>query len=68
VADLAGDAPAVRVGTADGATTTLTVTAADLATRARGDAAARDLFQRGRLRVDGDLSVAHRLGFLKGLI
>jgi hypothetical protein len=34
----------------------------------RGEASVRDLYQRGRLRVDGDVTIAHRLGFLKGLI
>jgi 3-hydroxyacyl-CoA dehydrogenase/3a,7a,12a-trihydroxy-5b-cholest-24-enoyl-CoA hydratase len=31
-------------------------------------ASARDLFQHGKLRIDGDVSVAHRLGLLKGLV
>ena len=41
---------------------------ADLASLATGKASARQLFQRGKLRIDGDVSVGHRLGFLKGLI
>jgi (3R)-3-hydroxyacyl-CoA dehydrogenase / 3a,7a,12a-trihydroxy-5b-cholest-24-enoyl-CoA hydratase / enoyl-CoA hydratase 2 len=41
---------------------------ADLAALASGKASARQLFQQGKLRIDGDLSVGHRLGFLKGLI
>jgi len=40
----------------------------DFASLASGKTGARELFQHGKLRVDGDLSVAHRLGFLKGLI
>ncbi len=63
----AGATPSVTQGAAAGATATLTLADADLAALARGAASARDLFQHGRLRVDGDVSVAHRLGFLKGL-
>jgi 3-hydroxyacyl-CoA dehydrogenase/3a,7a,12a-trihydroxy-5b-cholest-24-enoyl-CoA hydratase len=40
----------------------------DLAALAAGKTTARQLFQQGKLRIDGDLSVGHRLGFLKGLI
>jgi 3-hydroxyacyl-CoA dehydrogenase/3a,7a,12a-trihydroxy-5b-cholest-24-enoyl-CoA hydratase len=47
---------------------TVTISDADLAALAGGKATARELFQHGQLRVDGDVSVAHRLGFLKGLI
>ena len=47
---------------------TLTISDEDLAALASGKATARELYQRGKLRVDGDVSVAHRLGFLKGLI
>ena len=28
----------------------------------------KSLFQHGKVRVDGDVSVAHRLGFLKGVL
>jgi 3-hydroxyacyl-CoA dehydrogenase/3a,7a,12a-trihydroxy-5b-cholest-24-enoyl-CoA hydratase len=45
---------------------TLTIADADLAGLAAGNTKA--LYQHGKLRVDGDVSVAHRLGFLKGLI
>jgi 3-hydroxyacyl-CoA dehydrogenase/3a,7a,12a-trihydroxy-5b-cholest-24-enoyl-CoA hydratase len=41
---------------------------ADLAALASGKASAQSLYQRGKLRIDGDVSVGHRLGFLKGLI
>ena len=47
---------------------TFTIADEDLTALVREESSARDLFQRGKLRVDGDLSVAHRLGFLKGLI
>jgi (3R)-3-hydroxyacyl-CoA dehydrogenase / 3a,7a,12a-trihydroxy-5b-cholest-24-enoyl-CoA hydratase / enoyl-CoA hydratase 2 len=49
-------------------TTVVTVSDADLAALAAGTATARDLYQHGKLRVDGDVAVAHRLGFLKGLL
>ncbi|MEP6860427.1 MAG: SCP2 sterol-binding domain-containing protein, partial [Deltaproteobacteria bacterium] len=45
--------------------TTLTIKDADLAQLSAGNA--KSLYQHGQLRVDGDVSVAHRLGFLKGL-
>jgi 3-hydroxyacyl-CoA dehydrogenase/3a,7a,12a-trihydroxy-5b-cholest-24-enoyl-CoA hydratase len=41
---------------------------ADLAALASGKATPRQLYQQGKLRIDGDVSVGHRLGFLKGLI
>jgi 3-hydroxyacyl-CoA dehydrogenase/3a,7a,12a-trihydroxy-5b-cholest-24-enoyl-CoA hydratase len=46
--------------------TTLTIADADLPQLAAGNV--RALYQHGKLRVDGDVSVAHRLGFLKGVI
>ncbi len=62
--DLAGT-PSVKDGATGAATTTITVADADLAQLSAGGA--RDLFMHGKLRVDGDVTVAHRLGFLKGL-
>jgi (3R)-3-hydroxyacyl-CoA dehydrogenase / 3a,7a,12a-trihydroxy-5b-cholest-24-enoyl-CoA hydratase / enoyl-CoA hydratase 2 len=53
--DLGGDAKAF-----------LTIADADLPALASGDV--RSLYQHGKLKVDGDITVAHRLGFLKGLI
>src|SRR5262245_23963702 len=47
---------------------TITISDADFAQLASGKATAKSLYQHGKLRVDGDVSVAHRLGFLKGLI
>jgi (3R)-3-hydroxyacyl-CoA dehydrogenase / 3a,7a,12a-trihydroxy-5b-cholest-24-enoyl-CoA hydratase / enoyl-CoA hydratase 2 len=47
-------------------TATLTIKDADLPALAAGNA--KSLYQHGQLRVDGDVSVAHRLGFLKGVI
>lgn len=48
--------------------TVLTLADADLAALASGKATAQSLFQRGRLRVDGDVQLAHKLGFLDQLI
>ncbi|HTJ46410.1 MAG TPA: SDR family NAD(P)-dependent oxidoreductase [Kofleriaceae bacterium] len=48
--------------------TTFTIADGDFAELASGKTTARDLYQHGKLRVDGDVTVAHRLGFLKGLI
>jgi 3-hydroxyacyl-CoA dehydrogenase/3a,7a,12a-trihydroxy-5b-cholest-24-enoyl-CoA hydratase len=45
-----------------------TLNDADLASLASGKASAKQLFQQGKLKIDGDVSVGHRLGFLKGLI
>jgi len=47
---------------------TLTISDADLVALVTGKASAKNLYQHGQLRVDGDVSVAHRLGFLKNLI
>jgi len=41
---------------------------ADLAALAAGKASAQVLYQHGKLRIDGDVAIGHRLGFLKGLI
>jgi 3-hydroxyacyl-CoA dehydrogenase/3a,7a,12a-trihydroxy-5b-cholest-24-enoyl-CoA hydratase len=48
------------------AQTTITIADADLPALAQGNF--RSLYQHGKLSVDGDVSVAHRLGFLKGVI
>jgi len=47
---------------------TLTLSDEDLEALLTDQVSARSLHQRGQLQVDGDLSVAHRLGFLKNLI
>src|SRR5262249_10897781 len=47
---------------------TCTICDADLAALAGGKTTAQQLFQQGKLRIDGDVSVGRRLGFLKGLI
>ena len=67
VIDTAGKEP-VREGQSDGAGAVLTISDPDLSALVRGQLAAQDLYQRGKLRVDGDVTVAQRLGFLKGLV
>ncbi len=62
------DAGAVREGTEAKATTTLRLDEADLSGLCLDPTRARDLYQHGKLRVDGDVRVAHKLGFLKDLI
>jgi len=49
-------------------TATISASDADFVSLVTGKASAKSLFQHGQLRVDGDVTVAHRLGFLKGLI
>ena len=68
VVDLKHEPPAYKSGETDAATTTLVLDDADLAALARGEASPQSLYQRGRMRVDGEVQPAHRLVFLKGLI
>ena len=68
VVDLNSQPPTLRAGETDGATTTITIEDADLAALSSGEMTTQSLFQRGKLRVDGDIQTAHRLNFLKGLI
>ena len=68
VVDLENQPPALRAGETDGATTTIVIDDADLAELSSGDTTTRSIFQRGKLRIDGDMQPAHRLNFLKGLI
>ena len=65
--DLASGAGSVKEGRAEGAGTTVTLTDEALVSLARGESA-YDLFQRGKLRVDGEIRPAHKLGFLEGLV
>ena len=55
----------VTEGTASAVTSTLTLADADLAALAAGNATSRDLFQRGRLQIDGDLETVRDLEFLR---
>ncbi|RYE92115.1 MAG: SCP2 sterol-binding domain-containing protein, partial [Myxococcales bacterium] len=61
-----GPANAVREGTVEGATTTVTIDDGDVEALISGASSAQDLYQRGKLRVDGDIAPAQRLGIFKG--
>ncbi|MGB1581234.1 MAG: SCP2 sterol-binding domain-containing protein, partial [Nevskiales bacterium] len=66
--DLSGDAPQVEEGATVQPTTIFGISDADLAALVSGEADVRDLYQRGKLRVDGDVRQAHELKFLNGLV
>ena len=66
--DLLNGPGAVVEGKLAGAKATVTIADEDLLALAKGDTDVRALYQHGKLRVDGDMSVAHRLGFLQKLI
>jgi 3-hydroxyacyl-CoA dehydrogenase/3a,7a,12a-trihydroxy-5b-cholest-24-enoyl-CoA hydratase len=64
--DLRGQG-SVKEGTVQSATTTFALEDEHLAALVAGEISARDLFQRGQLRIDGDVRQAHNLEFLVGL-
>jgi len=66
--DLKNGAGAVTEGKSRSPDATMTIASGDLVALAQGSASAQSLYQRGLLRVDGDVRAAHRLGFLKQLI
>jgi (3R)-3-hydroxyacyl-CoA dehydrogenase / 3a,7a,12a-trihydroxy-5b-cholest-24-enoyl-CoA hydratase / enoyl-CoA hydratase 2 len=66
--DLKTGKGSVKEGSVGDASTTLTITDEDLVELVKGTASAQSLYQNGKLRVDGDVTVAHRLGFLNKLI
>lgn len=66
--DFGASPPSVAGGDSAQAVTKLGIDDADLAALARGEADARDLYQHGKLRVDGDVAPARALGIFKGLI
>ncbi len=66
VLDLTGHG-AVREGSDPKAATRLRIDDADLVALSKDPGQVRDFFQRGKLRVDGDVGPAHKLGFLKDL-
>jgi 3-hydroxyacyl-CoA dehydrogenase/3a,7a,12a-trihydroxy-5b-cholest-24-enoyl-CoA hydratase len=66
--DLKNAPGSVKEGSASAPDTTLTLSDDDLAALARGTSTAKDLFMHGTLKVGGDVTVAHRLGFMKQLI
>jgi 3-hydroxyacyl-CoA dehydrogenase/3a,7a,12a-trihydroxy-5b-cholest-24-enoyl-CoA hydratase len=61
VIDLSGKQPKVAAGEHGKAAAVFGIADADLAALAGGQATARDLYQRGKLRVDGDVRLAHEL-------
>ncbi|MBI2892266.1 MAG: SDR family NAD(P)-dependent oxidoreductase [Deltaproteobacteria bacterium] len=67
VVDLRSGAGAVREGTDAQAAATFRIDDEDLAVLAKDPQKAKDLFMHGKLRVDGDIRLAHKLGFLNGL-
>ena len=59
---------ALRDGNDASAAVTLKLEGDDLVALAKGQASVQDLYQRGKLRVDGDVNLAHKLGFLNQLV
>lgn len=64
IVDLRDAQPRIRAGIADAASATFVLSDRDLTALFAGAAQAQDLFQRGRLRVDGELRLAHSLDTL----
>lgn len=64
--DLTGGG-AITEGADEGAAVTLTLTDDDLVALVKGESL-KALYQQGRVRVDGDARVAHKLTFFKGLV
>jgi (3R)-3-hydroxyacyl-CoA dehydrogenase / 3a,7a,12a-trihydroxy-5b-cholest-24-enoyl-CoA hydratase / enoyl-CoA hydratase 2 len=67
VVDLKNGAGSVKAGRVEKPDTTFRVKDEDLVDLVRGNETAKGAYQKGKLRVDGDVRVAQRLGFLKGL-
>jgi len=65
--NLKGDA-SVASGTSGDADATFTIADEDLVALVKGEHSAQELFQRGKLHIDGDIRVAHRLGFMNKLL
>jgi NAD(P)-dependent dehydrogenase (short-subunit alcohol dehydrogenase family)/acyl dehydratase/putative sterol carrier protein len=66
--DFSGKAPKVEQGAAGEAHAVFGIADADLVALAKGEAQIRDLYQRGKLRVDGDVKLAQELSILNKLI
>jgi 3-hydroxyacyl-CoA dehydrogenase/3a,7a,12a-trihydroxy-5b-cholest-24-enoyl-CoA hydratase len=66
-ADLGSATPAIKPGFDAKASTRIVLTDEALSALNKGESA-KDLYQHGQLRIDGDLTAAHRLGFLKSLV
>ncbi len=67
VVDLKNGNGTVKQGESKDAVATLIIADEDLGALAKGAETAQSLYQRGKLRLDGDAHVAQRLGFLKDL-
>ena len=61
-------AAGVKDGADNKATAVLTLSDEHLTALVKGERDARDLFQKGELRADGDVRFAQKLGMLKGLV
>jgi 3-hydroxyacyl-CoA dehydrogenase/3a,7a,12a-trihydroxy-5b-cholest-24-enoyl-CoA hydratase len=67
VVDMKNGSGKVESGSAKDADVVFTISADDLGSLVKGDDTVRNMYQHGQLRVDGDVLVAQRLGFLKSL-
>ena len=65
--DLKNGAGSIQIGKPEKADVRLLVSDADLAALAASDGALQSFYQHGRVRVDGDVSVASKLTFLSEL-
>ncbi|MEO8874192.1 MAG: SDR family NAD(P)-dependent oxidoreductase [Polyangiaceae bacterium] len=65
--DLKNGGGAVKKESAKDAAALITISDEDLGAIAKGTESAQSLYQRGKLRLDGDAHIAQRLGFLKDL-
>ncbi|MDB5974489.1 MAG: 3-hydroxyacyl-CoA dehydrogenase / 3a,7a,12a-trihydroxy-5b-cholest-24-enoyl-CoA hydratase [Nevskia sp.] len=69
IVDFKSAPPKVEQGSANGgAAAVFGIADEDLVALAKGETKAQDLFQRGKLRVDGDVRFAQKLSFLDSLI
>lgn len=66
--DFSVSPPAIAQGPNPNAVTMLGIDDANLAALVQGKEEVRELYQHGKLRVDGELPPAHALGFLSGLL
>jgi len=66
--DFSGKAPKVEQGAAGEAHAVFGIADDDLVALAKGEAQIRDLYQRGKLRVDGDVKLAQELSVLDKLL
>lgn len=67
VIDLSTSPAKVSSGASDKAAVTLSISDSNLLALVKGERKLRDFYQRGDLRVDGDVTLAHKLSFLNGL-